>query len=279
MARHRPLQRIGLVWAVVCCVLLALPARADKLVIPGSGNPEHVLRQLANAFNASQGRHQVSIPGSTGTAGALRDVEQGVTSLGRVGRPLKDAERARGLGYVGIGRDAVVFVAGAGVAARSISKAQALDIYTGRLTDWRELGTRPGPIRAVGRESTDASRQAIARELSGFGELQFHDNVKLVHLDPQLLELLDRYPTSLGFLNRSAVAAAKTALVPLALDGVEASLENLASGRYRVWLEFGFVFRTGSLDGAAQAFVAFVQSPSGERILRENGVLPVAAAN
>lgn len=273
------LRRVGLALAAAGLAAGIGSARAETLVIPGSGNPEYVLRQLASAFNAQQGKHQVSIPTSSGSAGALRDVEQGVSALGRVGRPLKDAERARGLSYIGFGRDAVVFVAGAAVSARSIGASQAFDIYAGRLSDWRDLGGRPGPIRAVGRESTDASRQAIGRELKGFGEMQFHNAVKLVHLDPQMLDLLDRYPTSLGFMNRSGLAAAKTTLVPLALDGIEATLDNLTSGRYPIWLEFGFVHKNGALDGAAQAFVAFVQSPSGERILREHGVMPLVGPN
>jgi phosphate transport system substrate-binding protein len=260
-------------------LLIAASAQGEELVVPGSGSLEYVLGELAKAFNAQQGQHHVSVPPSSGTAGALRDVEQGHTPLGRVGRPLKDAERARGLAYLPIGLDAVVFVGGAGVNVRGIGKTQAIDIYSGRVTDWRDLGGKPAPIRAIGREGTDTSRQAIAREVKAFGELQFHESVKQVHLDPQMIELLDRYPASLGFLNRSALSAARTALVPLAFEGIEPSPENLAAGRYPLKLEFGFVHKAGALNDAAKAFVLFVQSPSGERILRDRGVLPLAAVN
>jgi len=84
---------------------------AEELVIPGSGNPEYVLTQLAKAFNQRQNQHTVTIPTSTGTAGALRDVEVGTASLGRVGRPLKEDERKKGIVYVALGRDPVVFAA------------------------------------------------------------------------------------------------------------------------------------------------------------------------
>ena len=260
-------------------LLIAASAQGEELIIPGSGNPEYVLGELAKAFNAQQGQHRVSVPPSSGTAGALRDVEQGVVVLGRVGRPLKEAERGRGLSYIALGRDAVVFVAGAGVSARSISKAQAVDVYKGNITDWRDLGGKPGPIRAVGREATDTSRQSLAREIKEFADMQFHESIKVVHLDPQLIELLDRFPTSLGILNRSALFAAATPLKPLALDGIEPSLDNLAAGRYTLWLEFGLIHKAGALNGAARAFIAFIQSPSGERILRERGVMPLTAAN
>ena len=258
---------------------LLAQAHAEVLTIPGSGNPEYVLGVLAKAFNAQSGVHRVEVPPSSGTAGALRDVEQGVASLGRVGRPLKEVEQKRGLKYLPFGRDAVVFVGGAGVTAQSISAEQAVAVYTGKVSDWRELGAKPGPIRPIGREATDASRQALARAILEFSDIAYGAGVKLVHLDTQLIELLDRYPTSLGFLNRSALFAATTALKPLAFGALQFNSEALADGRYPLALEFGLVHKAGALSAAGKAFVAFVYSPSGERILREHGVLPLPAAN
>lgn len=100
-----------------------------------------------------------------------------------------------------------------------------------------------------------------------------------MHLDTQLIELLDRYPTSLGFLNRSALFAAATPLKPLAFGAVQGNADTLADGRYPLALEFGLVHKAGELSAAGKAFVAFVYSPSGERILRDHGVLPLPAAN
>lgn len=253
------------------------PALAEDLPVTGSGNPEYVLGRLAEAFNRQQSAHRVSVPASTGTAGALRDIRAGATSLARVGRPLKAEELVGGIRYLPIGRDPVVFVAGAGVSLRSLSPQQATDIFAGRLADWRELGGKPGPIRAIGREPTDASRQAIGRAIPAFADMAWGANIKLVHLDPQLVEMLDRYPTSLGFLNRSALGACRTAVVPLALDGVAPSAESLAAGRYPVWIEFGLIHREGGLTPAGKAFIEFIRSPAGVRILRDHGILPVAA--
>lgn len=251
-------------------------AGAEDLSVTGSGNPEYVLGRLAEAFNRQQSAHRISVPDSTGTAGALRDIRAGTTGLARVGRPLKAEELAERIRYLPIGRDPVVFVAGAGVSLRSLSPQQATDIFAGRLTDWRQLGGKPGPIRAIGREPTDASRQAVGRAIPAFADMAWGTNVKLVHLDPQLVEMLDRYPTSLGFLNRSALGACRTAVVPLALDGVAPSAENLATGRYPLWIEFGLIHREDGPTPAGKAFIDFIRSPAGTRILRDHGILPVA---
>lgn len=254
--------------------LVAFPVLAEDLSIPGSGNPEFVLGRLAEAFNRHQSTHRVSIPPSTGIAGAIRDVTDGTAVLGRAGRALKDEERSKGLVFLPLGRDPVVFVGGAGVSVRNISRDEAIGIFSGAITNWKELGGKPGAIRVVGREVTDASRQAIGREIKAFATMSFPDTVKVVHLDPQKIDLLDRYSTSLGFLNRSALLAAKTGLVVLSLDGVEATPENVASRRYPLWLDVGLIHRKDRLTEGARVFLAFVDSPSGQDIVRRHGIIP-----
>lgn len=272
---HRGLFRATVL--LVAC-LLSQPLLAEELSIPGSGNPQFVLTVLADAFNQQQSLHRVTVPTSTGTAGAIRDVEAGTASLGRVGRKLRPEELARGLVYLPIGRDPVTFVAGAGATISGITARQAADIYAGKITNWQELGGKPGPIRAVGREETDASRSAISRGLKEFQGHVLGDQIKVVHLDPQLLELLDRFPGSLGFLNRSALAAAKTKLVHLALDGVMATPEEVERGKYPLWIELGLIYRLSNLTPAGKAFIAFIQSPASLQIQTDMGLLVVAAS-
>lgn len=268
LRRQRPLV------AWLTTLMLASAALAEELSIPGSGNPEYVLTQLANAFNQQQNQHTVTVPPSTGTAGALHDVEAGTASLGRVGRLLKDEERNKGIAYVALGRDPVAFAAGANVTARTITPTQVIEVFSGKLTDWRELGGDPGPIRAIGRETTDASRRAIARLIKPFDDMAYGENVKIVHLDPELIMLLDRFPTSLGFLNQSALRACKSQIVHLALDGVAPTAENLEQERYPIWVELGLIYKPDALTPAGKAFLEFVRSAAGERVLREYGVLP-----
>ena len=264
-----------LVITLIMACALSRTVRAEDLVIPGSGNPEYVLGVLAEAFNRQQSGHRVVIPPSTGTAGAIRDVEAMTADLGRLGRPLTDAERARGLVYVPLGRDPVTFVAGAGVTVTGLTSRQVIDAFAGRITDWQDLGGNPGPIRAIGREMTDASRRAINRVIAPFETIVFGESVKIVHLDPQMIALLDRFPTSLGFLNRSALGPAQTRLVHLTLDGVPATADSVQMGRYPLWIEVGLIHKAGWPNPAARAFIAFIRSAEGAAILRAEGLLGI----
>lgn len=261
----------------LACVALAAvagPVAAEEIVIPGSGNPEFVLGRLAAEFNARQSAHRVLVPPSIGTAGGLRDLRAGKAALARVGRRLTDAEGAGEFVFVSLGRDPVVFVGGAAVTATSIDRDRAVAAYEGRVTDWKELGGASAPIRAIGRESSDASRRVLAEAIPRFAEIAYAPTVRLVHLDPQLIEMLDRYPSSLAFINRSALGAATKPLKVLALDGVPPTAENVATGRYPLSLEPGLIHRKGDPGPAAEAFLRFIRSAEGAGILRDNGFVP-----
>lgn len=267
---------VGAAAFVVLACALPGTAAAEILSIPGSGNPEFVLSELARVFNSQQQQHRVLIPPSIGTAGAWRELREGGASIARVGRPPQGVERHLGMIYHPLGRDPIAFVGGAGVTARGVSRAQVVDIYTGKVTNWRDLGGRPATLRAIGRENSDSSFEAIAGDIKAFDGIELAGSVKVVHLDSQLVELLDRFPASFGFLNRSALLAARTKLVALALDSVEPSAENVESGRYRLWAEVGLVYREAALTEAGRAFLKFVDSPAGTQLLRTFGLVPSA---
>lgn len=252
--------------------LVGVSVAAEKLIVPGSGNPEYVLGELAKAFNARQGQYHVVIPTSSGMAGAVRDVSEGVSALGRVGRPLREGELAKGLVYLPLGREAVTAVGGAAVTVGNITKAQVKAMFAGELTDWSALGGKRAPVRVIGKEQSDAIRSQLTAYFKG---MTYADTVKVVHLDPHLIELLDRYPTSFSIINRSALGNCKTKVVPLALDGVEPSAENVRNGKYPLTMEFGLIHKVGELSPASKAFVDFIRSPDGARLLQENGAVPI----
>ncbi|UCV07313.1 substrate-binding domain-containing protein [Dechloromonas denitrificans] len=260
--------RFSLALAVAC--LSSGAALGEELVVPGSGNMEFVLGELAKAFNTSQSTHHVVVPPSSGHAGAVRDVSEGVATLGRVGRPLTEPELAKGLTYIPLGRDAVVAVAGAAVTVRGITSEQLKGIFGGKITDWSQLGGQPAPIRAIGKEATDSIRRQLAAKIP---DLNYAESVKIVHLDPYLIELIDRYPSSFAIMNRSALEACKSKVVILALDGVLPSIDNLVNGTYPLSAEYGLIHKAGRLSSASKAFVDFIRSPEGEKILRAHGVL------
>ncbi|MFN0305169.1 MAG: substrate-binding domain-containing protein [Burkholderiales bacterium] len=263
--------------AATIALLQAAPVSAEDLIIPGSGAPERVLGILAEAFNASHRNHRVSVPPSTGRAGARRAIEQNEAVLARTtARPLGDGQPESGIEFVPFALDAVVFAVGARVSVHGLTGAQLADIFSGRLTDWRELGGEPAPIRVVYGEPTEASLGAIRQHLESFRTLEFSAQGKRVYRDFEVLALLDRFGAGIGFAARSNLPMAKTPLRAIALDGFDPTPANVASGRYPMTLRFGLLYKPARLTPGARAFIAFVRSEAGRRTIEQGGVVPLA---
>ena len=259
-------------FVALACVAGHLEINAAELVIPGSGDCEFVLTRLAEAFEKSHPGRKVGVPASTGSTGGVHAILQNEAVLARIARPLKPEETQSGLKAMVFGRDAIVFAVGAGVTAKSLTAAQLADLFGGRLTNWREVGGEPGPVRLVVREESDIGIQVLRARLEPFRSLQMAENAKMVAKTQEMVNLLGRYKNALGWATNSAVLAAGTGVRSLALDGVSPTTVEVASGKYPVATEYSLVFREDRLTPEAREFIAFVRSAAAHEVMRKLGV-------
>ena len=260
-------------FTVVAAVLLCKAALAQPLTIPGAGPPEVPLRALAAAFEAAHPGLTVHIPPSTGIAGGIRAVKNGEAPLSRIARRLTADEEREGLRQFVYGADAVIFAAGSRVDVQGLSSQQAIDLFAGRIESWKALGGADVPVRLAVRESTEIAHREIRRHIPPFAAIRFPEHAKLVNADYEMVEILDRFRTAVGWMTRSSVLSSKGGVRALSLDGVPPSPENVASSKYPMAVEHVLIYRDGQLGEPARRFVAFVQSDAGRRVLAEHGVV------
>jgi phosphate transport system substrate-binding protein len=263
-------------WASLGAASQPAWAAAPAVSIPGAGPPEAGLRALATEFAKANSGQAVDIPKSIGIAGGLRVLNAGEADLVRLARRLSDDElRAGGFSQLVYAVDAVVFAGGRDVPVDNLSEAQVLGLFNGKIDDWDALGGKPAPVLTFYREPSEIAHQGIKRQLPAFASLAFGPMAKLANSDNDMVEGLTRYRHALGWLPLSAVRAAGGAIKALAFNGVAASPDNLAAGRYRLAIEHVLVYRDAKLDGDARRFLGFVRSEAGMRVLRGLNLLPL----
>lgn len=266
-------RRLLLAFAFVACGDAV--AQAPGLTIPGSGDWEAVLRQLADAYARAHPGQSVDVPPSTGSSGGIRSVLNNTAVMGRIARMPKAEQMRAGLKWHPVARDAVVFAVGERVDLRALGGTELAGVFAGRITDWRELGGKPAPIRVLVREPSDTVHQIIVGRLGPFRSLALTDQAKMVVKTAEMLELLDRYRTSIGWITQSALILTRSGAHPIALDGVAPTIDNLGSGKYPLSIDYAFVYREERLDRIALDFLAFVGSEAGRAIIRGAGLAPL----
>lgn len=278
----QPISIIIKVFGLMAGLLLSLgplfspfPVQAEVLEIPGTGACEVLLQAVAQAFTAKYPGHQVLIPPSTGTAGGIRAVKQDRAVLGRVAQPSQGDQTTEGLRYLVFAQDMVIFAVGGKVTVRNLTSAQLVDVYTGKITDWREVGGEPGPIRVLARQPGDSNLKIIEENLPLFRKIVYTSSAKVAHTDPKMLEMLQKYKYSIGWLTFSGLKGVQTPLYPLALDGIAPTPENVRSHKYKLVGPYALVFKEERLNNLAKLFIDFIFSKECQQLMEQYGVVPV----
>ncbi|MBN1456331.1 MAG: substrate-binding domain-containing protein [Sedimentisphaerales bacterium] len=240
-------KMINRIVVTVCFTMLILvftgcsknSSDGKPLEVVGTGACEEILDELAKAFNTTNADYKVVVPASIGSGGGIDAVGSDEHVLGRVARPLKQKEADMGLSYLVFAKDGIVFAVGSDVDVKSLTKQQLIDIFAGKIDNWQQVGGKNAPIRVLAREEGDSSRLIIEEHIPGFSGLKYGDQAKVLYHDYEMIELLGKYPTAIGFLTASSLSQD---ICPIAIDGVEPTPENISSGRYVMVGTYAFVF-------------------------------------
>ncbi|MCX5889069.1 MAG: substrate-binding domain-containing protein [Deltaproteobacteria bacterium] len=264
---------ITAILTIVAACLWAGGIGAETLVIPGTGACEAALKGLAAAFNDQNPGHEVIIPLSIGSGRAIKLAGADEAMLGRIARPLKEKETGFGLKYLVFARDAVIFAVGNKVTITGLTVTQLSDIFSGKITDWQEVGGDRGIIRVIIREPGDGSLLVIQKHFEPFKNLTFDPKSKMVFRDHDMPELLGKYHNAIGWLTNSTIT--ESPIKALAVDQVFPTPANLREGRYKLLVDYALVYKEKRLSKLARRFIEFIFSDAGKAVLSKYGLIPV----
>ncbi|GAB6083316.1 phosphate ABC transporter substrate-binding protein [Desulfuromonas carbonis] len=266
-------RRLANLLVLMLVAAVASPALAGgSLVIPGTGDSQELLQELARSFEASHPGAKIEIPESIGSSGGIKNVIAGNAVLARTARPLKESERQAGLDYLPFAYSPIVFAAHLEKpCVENLSSDQVVGIYSGAIRNWNQLGACPDHVIYVAnREPGDSSRSAINAYLPAFAAIT-EPAGETVYSTPETVGVLQRYPHTIAYAPLAALA--DTSLRVLALDGQAPTAVNVQNGSYPLVIPLGLVWK-GELPATARPFVDFLFSPEGQRLIRSKGLTP-----
>ena len=132
------------------------------------------------------------------------------------------------------------------------------------------------PVRLLVRELEDSSFLIIKEHISAFRNIEFPQQVKYLYHDSEMVEMLKKYSTVIGWLTGSSLNAISSKVIGLALDGIEPTKENILTGRYSLSGDYALVFKDEQLTPFARKFIDFLSSEKAVRIFSNEGVIPVS---
>jgi len=241
----------------------------------GSSSVEKVMNALIYQFQDNN-RNVVVNYEPNGSGDGIKNTISGMYEIGHSSRELKTDGTEDGLVAIAYAIDGIAVVVHRDNVVGSLTREQIRDIYTGKTTNWSEVGGRDALITVVTRESGSGTRSAVA-DIIGL-EKKGDDATKIVAVATvanntgAVQTQVDTNPNAIGYMSFSDVNAGKVRVVQY--EGVAISKETLLDGSYKLKREFYLLTKAGAdLSPAARAFLDFVMGEDGQHIVSDNKLL------
>lgn len=233
----------------------------------GSTSMEKVINSLGESFMAANKDVKFTY-NPTGSGSGIQAVTEGRCDIGLSSRALKDDEKASGLVETVLAYDGIAIVVSPENPVSDLDVDTIAKIYTGEITNWKDVGGDDAEIVLIGREAGSGTRDgfesitgtkdacAYRQELTSTGDV---------------INTVSQNPNAIGYASLSAVGESVKALT---VGGVKASEATVKDGSYVVQRPFVLVTKEGTeLSPAAQAFFDYAISPEVADIIAGAGAV------
>lgn len=236
--------------------------------LAGSTSMEKLCEAMSESFMEAYPDITVTVE-YTGSGAGIESLTAGSIDIGNASRGLKDGEREKGAVENVVAIDGIAVIVDKANAVTDLTTEQLADIYTGKVTNWSELGGSNEAIVVIGRENGSGTRGAF-EEL-----LKVEDACKYAQeLDSTggVLAKVASTPGAIGYVSLDVVDETVQAT---ALNGVEANEENILAGNYM--LSRPFVMATmGEIDSQnelVQTWFSYIASEEGQNVISSLGLI------
>jgi len=259
-------------WLIISAILiLSLTACGGsggdvRIIVAGSTSVQPYSEILAEEFVFLNPGFTIDVQGG-GSSGGIRAASEGAADIGMSSRALNESEQEYWV--IEIARDGLAIVIHPSNPVTGLSFEQIQRVFTGEITNWSEVGGLDARIHLIAREEGSGTRGAF-EELVMTGDNFITPRAIVQSSNGSIRQLVSGDPNSIGFLSLGLVDDSVRAL---ALDGVEATVENVLNETYNLFRPFLYIAREEP-TGAAAFFIDFVLSPYGKAILAEEGLIP-----
>lgn len=259
---------------VIALAALTLAGCAKKDTSPvttdGSTSMEKVIGTLGEAFTEKEGINVTYNP--TGSGSGIQAVSEGRCDIGLSSRALKDDEKAT-LTETVVALDGIAMIVNPENPVSDLTVEQIADIYTGKITNWSEVGGNDAEIVLIGREAGSGTRDGF-ESITGTKDA--------CKLDQELtstggvIEAVAGNANAIGYASLSAVEG-KDTVKAVTVGGVACTEETVLDGSYAIQRPFVLVTKTDApLSTAAQAFFDYATSTAANDLIKAAGAVPVA---
>jgi len=255
-------------------VVAVAPTSANlsgDLTLAGSTTVEPLAEALAAALMKANPGLRIAVQGGGSSVG-VKSAGNGTVDIGTASRELTADEKSTypDLQAFTIARDAIAIVANPGVKPVNLTKDQVRDIFSGKITNWKQVGGDDAAIVVVAREEGSGTRAAFEEMVMG-KDAAIVNTAILQNSNGAVRTTVASTPNSIAFLSLGYL---DKSVQPLSINGVLPSLETASNGTYPIVRPLLYLTK-GEPKPLAKAFIDYTLSKEGQDLVEQQGYLRV----
>lgn len=241
---------------------------SGKISLNGSTSMEKLVTALGEGFKEKNPNVTVESQ-FTGSSAGIQALIDGTTDIGDSSRSLTAAEKKKGLTENIVAIDGIAISLNKKNKVSDITSQQLSDIYTGKITNWKQLGGANEKIVVIGREAASGTRSAF-EEL-----LKVENKCKYAQELDNTGAVVAKCASTSGAIGYVSLDAVDSTIKTAKLNGVSATAKNIKAGSYK--LSRPFVMATkgkvAKQKKIVRAFFKYIDSDDGQKILKKVGLI------
>ena len=243
-------------------------ALSGNVATGGSTSMKNVIAALTEGFAEVEPGVTVSYD-PTGSGAGITGATDKTLDIGLSSRALKDDEKNDVDGTT-VALDGIAIVVNKASKVADLTVDQLKQMFTGEITNWKDVGGDDGEIVLVGREAGSGTRDGFESIVDVKDSCKYAQELTATGA---VISAVEANPLAIGYASLSAVG---DTVKMVTVGGVECSEETVKDGSYEVQRPFVFVTnKSVTLSEQAQAFFDFATSADAADLIRTAGAVPV----
>lgn len=228
-----------------------------------------VLKDAVKRVMSFNPKIKITIAGG-GSGVGIQKVGEGLVDIGNSGRKPKDTEiKKYGLKLFPWALDGVAVVLNKKNKLSSFRSRQVQDIYSGKITNWKDVEGNDATINLYTRDEASGTRAVFWKKMLKKGNVSSKANV--VPSNGAMKVAVANDPNAIGYISIGHID--ETVKAPI-VDGVKPSQETVLNGEYKVVRKL-YSNTKGEPKPLVKAFIDYIMGPEGEKIIKKHNFIPI----
>ena len=265
--------KIGMGVALAAAMCTGVGAQ-DKITVDGSTTVGPIAKAFAEYYMKQHPGVNISV-GESGSGNGAKSLINGACDVATMSRPMKNSEKASaresGVNPIEheVALDGLSMIVHKSNPAKDLTIEQIQGIYSGKISNWKDLGGPDLPIVVISRDTNSGTYESFETLVMKGGKMA--GSVQYVGSNGAIRQQVLNTPGAIGYVGLAFTDGVK----PLTVNGVEATPENVVNKSYPIARPL-FLYTNGRPKAGThlEAFVGLYLGKDGKKIIEDTGFVP-----